>query len=432
LPSVEKAHVDARKAEKEAAKAAAKAEEKANRPPARANINHLLRAQKHVENDPSISLPGSIAHLSISTSNTASTLIGGLNRHSSIARGSKTSNTDSTLNGSLNRHLSITHGPKGPRVVTTIAGDLDTHETEQEKEENKYLENRKRVIAAAKDEKEKEYQDCIIAAAMNANKANGGNPRILTDAEKRFQQDAEAHRVKGDVHFTPTAEEQRRGRTNTLISEPGTAKRETRLPSPKARRFRILPGLLRKRSTKNTKITKDTKDTKTPSTVNLPASKSKEELKKSKSSTSLKSKAKPSPALPPNQEFRLTPLSGLIKQSFRDIETLKNVHGQIVESTSANPSPNLNTDAGATQVQPINFTKIEANLQKFEVLYNSFLEHGDEETGGPAEEVLMVAMVCKRSEVLKGAGLGIKKGESDEVVPKAEKGKEEWVYEGEE
>lgn len=312
--------------------------------------------------------------------------------------------------------------------------------TKQEKEETAYLEHRKRVIAAAVQEKggvkEKEFREDVLATTMNANKAHGGNPRILSDAEKRFQQDAEARRVKGEVHFTPTAEEQRRGRTNTLISESGKReKREIRLPSPKARRFRILPDMLRK-------STKNTKDTKKSIAVNLPASKSKEslkgskskeELKKSKSSTSLKSKAKISSTLPPNQEFRLTPLSGLIKQSFRDIETLKNVHGQIVESTSVNPSPNLvDPAAGATQVQPIDFTKIEANLQKFEVLYNSFLEHGDEETGGPAEEVLMVAMVCKRSEVLKGAGLGIKKGESDEIVPKAEKGKEEWVYEGEE
>jgi hypothetical protein len=36
-------------------------------------------------------------------------------------------------------------------------------------------------------------------------------------------------------------------------------------------------------------------------------------------------------------------------------------------------------------------------------LYDAFLRHGSSEDGGPAEEVHLVAMVCKRSDVERNA-----------------------------
>jgi hypothetical protein len=114
---------------------------------------------------------------------------------------------------------------------------------------------------------------------------------------------------------------------------------------------------------------------------------------------------------------RLTPLSNLINQSFADIRTLREIHSNVV--------------ARAPEVAPIDFTKVEENLRKFEEYvattnptppYASNLQplgltdvrriyksHLSSATTTPSHspspslsEVHLVAMVCKKSDVVNG------------------------------
>lgn len=67
---------------------------------------------------------------------------------------------------------------------------------------------------------------------------------------------------------------------------------------------------------------------------------------------------------PPN--FELTPLSGLIKQSYKDIETLKVAHkarARVCEEAGPSTTPELGV--------MIDFDKVEENLRRFEELYRS-------------------------------------------------------------
>ena len=79
--------------------------------------------------------------------------------------------------------------------------------------------------------------------------------------------------------------------------------------------------------------------------------------------------------------------------------------------------PAGNTSPQVQQVM-IDFDKIEANLKKFEESYRAFLNFGGK-YGGKTEEVHLVAVVCKRSDVVKG---GV--GEGDVTVPRV---KRVWV-----
>ncbi len=81
--------------------------------------------------------------------------------------------------------------------------------------------------------------------------------------------------------------------------------------------------------------------------------------------------------------FELTPLSGLIKQSYEDIEALKKVHagagrgrGRVrfdeeVASSGMNGGVGGGEMAGATTGKRIDFEKVEENLRRFEEVYNS-------------------------------------------------------------
>jgi hypothetical protein len=57
--------------------------------------------------------------------------------------------------------------------------------------------------------------------------------------------------------------------------------------------------------------------------------------------------------------FELTPLSGLIQQSFNDIDTLRAAHKGRGVVEEANPG------------RMIDFDKVEANLRKFEEVYRA-------------------------------------------------------------
>jgi flagellar motility protein MotE (MotC chaperone) len=125
--------------------------------------------------------------------------------------------------------------------------------------------------------------------------------------------------------------------------------------------------------------------------------------------------------------FELTPLSGLITQSFTDISLLRRL-AETQSPTYPSPaySPTMknekafqrrgtkgnNTSAktkakakgnSSRQVQQslIDFDKVEDNLKKLEELYRQFLNYGGK-FGDKAEEVHLVAVVCKRSDVVKG------------------------------
>lgn len=72
------------------------------------------------------------------------------------------------------------------------------------------------------------------------------------------------------------------------------------------------------------------------------------------------------------------------------------------------------------QVQQVlvDFDKVEANLKKFEELYRQFQNYGGR-FGDKAEEVHLVAVVCKRSDLVKGH-----MGSGDVSVPRV---KRVWV-----
>ena len=63
----------------------------------------------------------------------------------------------------------------------------------------------------------------------------------------------------------------------------------------------------------------------------------------------------------------------------------------------------------------IDFDRVEGNLRKFEELYRQFLNYGGR-FGDKAEEVHLVAVVCKRSDVMRG-----QVGEGDGSVPRVKK-----------
>ncbi len=115
------------------------------------------------------------------------------------------------------------------------------------------------------------------------------------------------------------------------------------------------------------------------------------------------------PSQPPSSQFELTPLSSLISQSYSDLRTLKRIHTRKVRSNAF----------GKEDLQKqIDFEKIEQTLKGFEELYNQYLRFGGW-YGGEGDEVCLVAMVCKKSEVVQGImekGVGTGQGEK-EVVP---------------
>ena len=132
--------------------------------------------------------------------------------------------------------------------------------------------------------------------------------------------------------------------------------------------------------------------------------------------------------------FELTPLSGLITQSYTDIALLRRMH-ETQTPTYPSPTysphsspkekhPNLNSKSKASsspktspQVQQslIDFDKVEDNLRKFEELYRQFLHYGGKH-GDRAEEVHLMTVVCKKSDVVKG-----QMGEGDGSVPRVKK-----------
>jgi hypothetical protein len=130
--------------------------------------------------------------------------------------------------------------------------------------------------------------------------------------------------------------------------------------------------------------------------------------------------------LPPGGSFELTPLSSLIKQSYADIALLRRLHTapsptlpSPTYSPNTSPSTILANSPKEKEVQQvlIDFDKIESNLKKFEEMYRQFLRYGGRH-GDEAEEVHLVAVVCKRSDVVRG-----KMGEG-EGVPRV---KRVWV-----
>ncbi|RKF59674.1 hypothetical protein OnM2_058069 [Erysiphe neolycopersici] len=106
--------------------------------------------------------------------------------------------------------------------------------------------------------------------------------------------------------------------------------------------------------------------------------------------------------------FELTPLSHLIQQSFRDIERLQQVHATQMSNCPEDPNKNqgdLNLLCGLPskyeEGKEVDFNRVKENLKRFEDLYMKFLnQEGDE--CEKKEEVHLVAVVCKRSQVISG------------------------------
>ncbi|PVH76969.1 hypothetical protein DL98DRAFT_574009 [Cadophora sp. DSE1049] len=121
--------------------------------------------------------------------------------------------------------------------------------------------------------------------------------------------------------------------------------------------------------------------------------------------------------------FELTPLSTLIAQSFKDIEMMKRVHGRSVGHLTLSPGAKgkdkeSNKAKGkdaekAAKATTIDFDKVEENLRGFEEFYRVFLQTPTcaNPSNTPRAEVHLLAMVCKRSEVVKG-GMNLGGGES--------------------
>ncbi|KAG4420333.1 hypothetical protein IFR04_006539 [Cadophora malorum] len=95
--------------------------------------------------------------------------------------------------------------------------------------------------------------------------------------------------------------------------------------------------------------------------------------------------------------FELTPLSTLIVQSLKDIEMLKRVQGH-------------RRGIGIGDGIAIDFDSLFQNLKNFEAVYKAYLQTSTStninETEEPCDEVHLLAMVCKRREVVRG-GLSI-------------------------
>ncbi|KAI0999731.1 hypothetical protein K3495_g8463 [Podosphaera aphanis] len=124
--------------------------------------------------------------------------------------------------------------------------------------------------------------------------------------------------------------------------------------------------------------------------------------------------------------MELTPLSLLLKQSYQDIEMLRSMRMAQTPNDSFSSSNSGNSREGANSLgnvpirdqrgNEVDFERIEQNLRRFGDLYTQFLKDGGDE-GKPAEEVHLVAMVCKRSEMATntlGAGAGTPKLKSAE------------------
>ncbi|KAK0113985.1 hypothetical protein ONS96_014832 [Cadophora gregata f. sp. sojae] len=148
----------------------------------------------------------------------------------------------------------------------------------------------------------------------------------------------------------------------------------------------------------------------------------------------------------PTPTFELTPLSTLIAQSYKDIEMLKSIYGPSSRRLHPPPLPPP-TSSGKTKPKnkhnsksksekgkkgeegelnekemarvvglergmAIDFEKVEEGLRGFEEVYKVFLQTSNTT---PRTEVHLLAMVCKRSEVVNG-GLSVSgsgKGEGE-------------------
>lgn len=125
--------------------------------------------------------------------------------------------------------------------------------------------------------------------------------------------------------------------------------------------------------------------------------------KKSKEHTkSQKPKSLPLPC------FELTPLSHLIKQSYRDIEQLQQVraaensnYGEDLDNGQKSLNLSCGIPANGEEGKEVDFNKVKENLMKFEELYSKFLNQARDEFE-KSEEVHLVAVVCKRSQVITG------------------------------
>ncbi|KAL5323050.1 hypothetical protein ACEPPN_007578 [Leptodophora sp. 'Broadleaf-Isolate-01'] len=116
--------------------------------------------------------------------------------------------------------------------------------------------------------------------------------------------------------------------------------------------------------------------------------------------------------------FELTPLSRLIKQSLKDIEMMKrftttdevggkNVKGKRgkgkdKEAKGKGKGVGVGEEIirGGGREMVIDFDKISENLKGLEEVYQAFLQTPNP-NGTPRTEIHLVAIVCKRSEVLK-------------------------------
>ncbi|KAK6580007.1 hypothetical protein PZA11_007715 [Diplocarpon coronariae] len=122
------------------------------------------------------------------------------------------------------------------------------------------------------------------------------------------------------------------------------------------------------------------------------------------------------PGAAPAASFELTPLSGLIKQSFTDLEVLKRVHAETIQTGGGGTGAGVEGKGKGKATEEevgmvVDFERVERNLKKFEEVYRSFLSYGGA-YGEKHEEVHLVAMVCRRSEVATGtlsSGPGVPK-----------------------